>query len=99
MNETKQEFHKAFNALPKERQNEIFAFFGLSSSMGFQLKAKREAERVIDYADRKGYGYGEVGYNLNEEVNDFAEEVPELKRQYKSLLYGYFDMLVEAKEA
>lgn len=99
MNETKQQFHKAFNALPEERQKEILRFYGFSSSTPFQYKAKSEAERVIDYADRKGYGYGEVGYNLNEEVNDFAEEVPELKRQYKSLLYGYFDMLVEAKEA
>lgn len=100
MDEYKKDFEDKFNSLPEGRRLEIASFHSTSGFVRYAIRlAKEEAQRVIDYADRRGYGYGEVGYNLNEEVKDFAKDVPELEREYKHLLNGYFDLLVEAKEA
>jgi hypothetical protein len=99
MNITKQKFLDAFKALPEDRRKEVGVYYSTSSGMGIVVKAKEDAQRVIDYADRRGYGYGEVGYNLDEAVKDFAEECPELEKEYDALVFGYFDLLTEAIEA
>ncbi len=99
--ESKNEFSMSFKALPEQRQADIIAYYDKStaeSAINEIIRcAKYRAEAIMQYADNRGYGYGEVGYNLNEEINDFIEEVPELKRQYKRLLYAYFDFITEAK--
>lgn len=101
INDYKEELAKKFFDLPMERQQEIAKFYertqpGLPRYL--IIRAKEEAQSVIDYADRKGYGYGEVGYNINEEIKDFAEDTPELEKEYKHLINAYFDLLVEVKE-
>lgn len=100
--ELKIELEKAFLALPEKRKTELKEFYSNSSDQAFIAgigrDTKEDAQNVIDYADRHCYGYGEVGYNLDECVKDFAENVPELQREYERLLYAYFDFLTESKE-
>ena len=99
MEEYKKDFEEKFNSLPEERKSEILTFYDFRSPVQFIRLAKEKAQDIIDYADKKGYGYGEVGYNINEDIKDFAEDAPELEKEYKRLINGYFDLLVEAKEA
>lgn len=102
MDEQKQDLVDAFNKLPTDRQGEICEFYETKPQwIGQTLArlAKAEAQSAIDYADRHDYGYGEVGYNINESVKDFAEDVPELENEYKHLVRDYFNLLVEAKES
>lgn len=98
LKEEKVLFEESFNSLPQERQEEILKYYSIGGVNSLMAKAKREAQGVMDYADKKGYGYGEVGYHLDEEITEFAEETPELKSNYNSLLNAYFDVLTEASE-
>lgn len=97
--ELKKDFEDKFNSLSEDRQKEILKFYGVYSVFSLMNRAKDEAQSNIDFADRKGYGYGEMGYHLNEDVEDFAEDVPELKYEYSNLLNGYFELLIETNEA
>lgn len=101
INECKDNLIAKFYTLPETRQGEIQEFYGCLSgdttTRTIIKDAKMNADSVIEYADRKGYGYGEVGFNLNEAVKDFAEDVPELEKEYKRLLRAYFEFLIETK--
>lgn len=98
----KNELVQAYMMLSESRRQELKDFYSNSTDMAFTSSifrdAKESAQSVINFADRRGYGYGEVGYNLNENVAEFAEDVPELEKQYKRLQRAYFEFLTEAKE-
>lgn len=103
INELKESLIGKYNSLTDERKKELREYFDKSHDVSVQNEiirdTKENAQDVIDYADRQGYGYGEVGYNLNEIVKDFAEDVPELEKEYKRLQSAYFNLLIEAKES
>ena len=91
---------QAIKALPVNRQEDAIAYYDKHSIDGVVSEiireAKNGAQRVKDYADRKFYGYGEVQYNINKKVKEFAEEFPELERPFKHLINAYFDFITEA---
>lgn len=99
--EYKKELTEAYKALPEAKRADMLVYYSLHSDDGvirtIIAEAKNDAESIMDYADRQGYGYGEVHYNLNERVDSFAEELPELKKQYKRLQQAYFNFVTEAK--
>ncbi len=97
LTQCKESFVKAFEALPVKRQKAILKWFDIGSINRLMSDIKEEAESNIEYADRHGYGYGEMGYYLNEAKKDFAEDTPELESVYDDLLEAYYDYLCEAK--
>lgn len=98
----KEDLIQACMGLEKSRQEDAMAYYDRSSieSVAILLvsDARREAESVKRYADNRGYGYGEVGYNLNERVDDLAEEFPELKEYFSRLIHAYFSFFTEAED-
>lgn len=99
--EYKKELIDAYEALPDERRAEIVKFYDRGGDTGAIMAmtehARSGAQGVIHYADYKGYGYGEVGFNINEDIKEFAEDVPELEREYKHLINAYFSFYTESK--
>jgi len=99
INNAKENFINKFNSLSDDRKADILAYNDIRQIDTLFREIKADAQSIIDYADRKCYGYGEVGYNLNELVKDFTEETPELEKEYKRLLNAYFNHLIEVNEA
>jgi len=93
LQEYKEEFEKKFYSLSEKRQEQILTYYDVYRVSGLIRMARNEAQKVKDYADRKMYGYGEVSYNIEQYVIEFESEVPELKNEYKHLIYEYFDLL------
>jgi len=98
LQDVKQDFEKYFNALPDAEKKELVDYYGCYTLNGMYRNIKEKAQRVIDYADRQGYGYGEVYYNLNEYAKEAEEEFAGIERPYKNLIHAYFELLVEAIE-
>jgi hypothetical protein len=95
INDFKKAFKDTFESLSFERQSAIKKWFDIYTIESLIRRTKSDAQGIIDYADKKGYGYGEIGYYLNEAVDDFAEDTPELKREYDNLLNAYFEFLTD----
>ena len=97
----KNELTTAYTALPENVREDLREFYSKSHDVlvigEITRNARKDAEDVMHYADRRGYGYGEVRFNLNEAVEYFAEDVPQLEKQYKRLLHAYFEFLIESK--
>lgn len=94
----KEELHAAYAKLSRERMTDLEVYYDTKYVAPRMIRdARASAQDVIDYADRHDYGYGEVGYNLNEDLKDFSEEVPELEKQWERIQHAYFNYLVEAK--
>jgi len=101
INKNKQALINAYKQMPEDRRKTLRDWFSTTHDVIVQNKiirdAKKDAEDIIDYADRQDYGYGEVYFNLNEQVAEFAEDIPELEKEYKRMVYAYFELLTEAK--
>jgi hypothetical protein len=96
--ELKADFETAYNSLSEARKAEIETFYDTKIPVIHMLNdCKSEAQSLYDWADRKGYGIGEIGYNINEHANTFGEDVPELQKIYKRLLTAYIDFIDETR--
>lgn len=88
-------FQKAFEALPVKMKKKVLTYFDCKSIYYLVGNAKAIAKGVMEYADSKGYGYGECYFYLNEETAESMESFPELFKPYKMLVHAYYEFLIE----
>lgn len=96
----KENLLKAVQALPSDKLADLCEYYSTSESAESLARrlyadAKESAEGAKDIADRKCYGYGEVGYYIEEDAKEVQEECAELYKPFKRLAHAYFDIITD----
>lgn len=96
----KERLLSAIKELPSIKLTDLCEYYSTSETaeaLARQLyaDAKESAEQAKDIADRRGYGYGEVGYYIAEDAKELGEEAPTLEKPFKRLANAYFDIITD----